>query len=119
MTTKMYQSDILPISITVLVQVCQRLSLVFYNDLYHRFTYVHLASLLALTQSVSLPGGFSSRDSIPERSLALRYIVRVATLFRPLASSGGTDGSLLMEWKQLLNTASCRNPDLESDDFTS
>ena len=46
----MYQSDILPVSITVLVQVYQRLSLVFYNDLYRRFTYIHHTSLLALTQ---------------------------------------------------------------------
>ena len=57
------------------------------------FTYVHHADYLALTR-LWLSGGSSSHDFDPDWSITnLRYIVRLATLFRALGSSGDTDGS--------------------------
>uniref|UniRef100_UPI001BE104D4 hypothetical protein n=2 Tax=Vibrio anguillarum TaxID=55601 RepID=UPI001BE104D4 len=57
------------------------------------FTYVHHADYLALTR-LWLSGGSFSRDLDPDWCMtSLRYIVRLATLFRVLGSSGDTDGS--------------------------
>ncbi|MFA0187884.1 hypothetical protein AB4456_23695, partial [Vibrio splendidus] len=57
------------------------------------FTYVHHTDYLALTR-LWLSGGSSSHDLDPDWCMTnLRYIVRLATLFRVLGSSGDTDGS--------------------------
>ncbi len=64
-----------------------------------------LASL-ALTRFVWLSGGYASHDLYPATKL-LRFIVRLATLFRAIGSSGDTDGSLKVG-EQRLYATSCR-----------
>ena len=75
-----------------LVQACQPLSLVSFHGLYRRFKYLHPTSYLALTRLVVARKGRLSRIGPRSSRLALRYIVRAATLFMPLGPPGGTGG---------------------------
>ena len=79
-----------------LVQACQPLSLVSFHGLYRRFKYLHPTSYLALTRLVVARKGRLSRIGPRSSRLALRYIVRAATLFMPLGSPGGTGGLSLI-----------------------
>ncbi len=61
----------------------------------HGFTYVHHTAYLALTRLVVIRRIVFSRFRSRLANANLRYIVRAATLFRLLGSSGDTDGSLV------------------------
>jgi hypothetical protein len=72
----------LPNSITVLVQACQPFPLVMDNDLYRRFTYVHLADYLALIRLMACQKGtFLAIDTA--HLTALCYIIGAALYSGP------------------------------------
>mgnify|MGYP006964321778 CR=1 FL=1 len=71
----------LPAPNTVLVHASKPLPHVAINDLYRRFTYVHLTSYLALTRFVVIRRMRLLRFA--SRAEALRYIVRAALYSSP------------------------------------